>query len=117
MTIAATPQLLIGGVPAEHLARQYATPLYVYDAAAIRNAFRNIRATIPYTPSRIHYACVTNASIAIMRTIRTLGGGIHANTWGDAVMALQAGFEPGEIVYSGSNIGGEDFLNIFTHAV
>jgi diaminopimelate decarboxylase len=117
MTIAATPQLSIGGVPAEHLARQYSTPLYVYDAAVMRNAFRDIRGAIPYTPSRINYACVTNASIAIMKTIRALGGGIHANTWGDAVMALQAGFAPSEIIYSGSNIGGEDFLNIFTHSV
>jgi diaminopimelate decarboxylase len=117
MTLAATPQLLIGGVPVERLAQEYATPLYVYDAAVIRNSFRKIRDSIPYTPSRIHYACVTNASIAIMKTIRALGGGIHANTWGDAVMALQAGFAPGEIIYSGSNIGEGDFQNIFTHGV
>src|SRR6516164_8251005 len=110
MTLAATPQLLIGGMPVEHLVRQYATPLYVYDAAGIRNAFRKIRGAIPYSPSRVHYACVTNASIAIMKTIRALGGGIHANTWGDAVMALHAGFTPREIIYSGSNIGEEDFL-------
>jgi len=117
MTLAATPQLLIGGMPVEHLVRQYATPLYVYDAAGIRNAFRKIRGAIPYSPSRVHYACVTNASIAIMKTIRALGGGIHANTWGDAVMALHAGFTPREIIYSGSNIGEEDLLNIFTHGV
>src|SRR6516164_3185990 len=92
MTLAATPQFLIGGVPGERLAQEYATPLYVYDAAVIRDAFGKIRGSIPYTPSRIHYACVTNANIAIMRIIRALGGGIHANTWGDAVMALRAGF-------------------------
>ena len=117
MTLAATPQFLIGGVPGERLAQEYATPLYVYDAAVIRDAFGKIRGSIPYTPSRIHYACVTNANIAIMRIIRALGGGIHANTWGDAVMALRAGFPPGEIIYSGSNIGEGDFLNIFTHGV
>src|SRR6266481_4516050 len=101
-------ELLIGGVAATRLAGQFATPLYVYDAEAIRAAFRRIQNAVPYAPRKIHYACVTNSNLAIMRLVRSLGGGIHANTWGDVVMALRAGFEAGDVIYTGSNIGGED---------
>ena len=109
--------LLIGGVPATFLAEQYATPLYVYDSNAIRAAFRRISRAVPYAPLKVHYACVTNANLAIMQLILSLGGGIHANTWGDAVMAFRAGFVPQDVVYSGSNIGKEDMLNLFVHGV
>src|SRR5947209_4730549 len=104
--------LLIGGASATALAEQYGTPLYVYDAGSIRTAFRRIDQAVPYAPHRVHYACVANANLAILQLIRSLGGGIHANTWGDAVMALRAGFAPTEVVYSGSNIGEEDMLNL-----
>lgn len=111
------PMILIGGVPAISLAEEYATPLYVYDASAVRTAFCRIHAAVPYKPRRVHYACVANSNLAIMRLIKSLGGGIHANTWGDAVVALQAGFGPADIVYSGSNLGQEDIVNVLTHGV
>jgi len=113
----ATSGLLIGGVPVACLAERYGTPLYVYDAATIRDAFLRIRGSVPYAPLQVHYACVTNSNIAVMKTIRALGGGIHANAWGDVVVALHAGFSASEIVYSGSNLDTEDFLNLFTHGV
>lgn len=111
------PVMLIGDVPAISLAEEYGTPLYVYDAAAVREAFGQIHAAVPYKPGRIHYACVANSNLAIMRLVKSLGGGIHANTWGDVVMALRAGFGPADIVYSGSNLGPEDTFNVLTHGV
>jgi len=91
-------------VPVGCLAERYGTPLYVYDAATIRDAFFGIRGSVPYASLQIHYASVTNSNIAVMKTIRALGGGIHASTWGDAVVALRAGVSTSEIVYSGSNL-------------
>ncbi len=117
MTATCSTELLVGGVPATRLAEQYGTPLYVYDADGIRDAFGRIRRAVPYAPAKIHYACVTNANLAILQVIRALEGGIHANTWGDAVMALQAGFAPDDIMYSGSNLDTEDMSNLFHHGV
>jgi diaminopimelate decarboxylase len=117
MTTACSSELLVGGVPAARLAEQYGTPLYVYDADAIRDAFLRIRGAVPYAPAKIHYACVTNSNLAIMRIVQALGGGIHANTWGDAVMALQSGFAPDDLMYSGSNLDVEDMSNLFHHGV
>ena len=117
MNLDTDPQLLIGGVPASDLAAEYGTPLYVYDAESVQSAFIRVRNSTPYSPLKMHYACVTNANIAILRLIRALGGGIHANTWGDAVIAMRAGFSPAEIVYSGSNLDPQDMVNLFTHKV
>ncbi len=117
MLATSIPELSIGGVSAAALAADFGTPLYVYDADKVRSAFGRIMSAAPYQPFKVHYACVTNSNIAIMRLIRAMGGGIHANTWGDAVMALHAGFDPADIVYSGSNIGPEDFRNIFSNGV
>jgi diaminopimelate decarboxylase len=112
MPVETAAELHIGGVPASQLADNFGTPLYVYDAAEIRRCFERISRAVPYAPFRIHYACVTNANVAIMRTIHGLGAGIHANTWGDALMALEAGFHSREIVYTGSNVPGDDLRRI-----
>jgi len=112
-----TSEFSIGGVPTAHLAERFGTPLYVYDAEAIRQAFRRIRLAVPYDPLKVHYACVTNSNLAILRIISGLGGGIHANTWGDAVVAMRAGFAPSDIMYTGSNLGREDMDNLFRHGV
>lgn len=109
--------LNIGDVSATRIADDFGTPLYVYDKSEIERCFARILNAVSYTPFKVHYACVTNSNIAIMRTVRERGGGIHANTWGDAVMALRAGFAPGDIIYSGSNITREDFHNLFVYRI
>ena len=111
------PVPAIGGVPPDVLAERYGTPLYVYDADAIRAAYSRIQAAVPYRPHRIHYACVANANLALMRLIGSLGGGIHANTWGDVLMALHAGFCADDIMYSGGQLGPEDMFNLFSHGI
>jgi diaminopimelate decarboxylase len=112
MTVEAATGLHIGSISANQLADNFGTPLYVYDAAEIRRCFGSILRSVPYRPFKIHYACVTNANVAVMQTIRALGAGIHANTWGDALMALEAGFPSEQIVYTGSNVPAEDLRRL-----
>lgn len=117
MNVESSSEMRIGKVSAMSLVELYDTPLYVYDADVIRQSFRRITNSVPYLPLRIHYACVTNANITIIRTILALGGGVHANTWGDAFTALHAGCPLEKLVYSGSNINDRDFANLFEHGI
>lgn len=90
------------------LASRFGTPLFVYDAEVLRRGYRRVRAAIRYTPSRVHYAAVCNPHGAILRLLRDLGAGLHANTPGDVYCGLRAGFAADAIVFSGSNLGDAD---------
>src|SRR5688572_26549632 len=100
-----------GGRTAERAAdllARYGSPLYVYDAEAVRDAYRALVAAFPYEPTDVHYAIVCNKNRYLVRALVALGAGIHANTPGDAHAALAAGVPAGRIVYSGSNLDGAD---------
>lgn len=93
---------------AEELIAEYGSPLYVYDASLLRSTISRITRAVPYSPTRFHFASVTNGNIELMKIYREAGWGLHANTPGDVYLGLHAGFDPAEIVYSGSNLSGEE---------
>ncbi len=97
---------------AEELLRVYGSPLYVYDRDRLQQTLRHIAQAIPYRRTRFHFATVTNGSVALLQIVRDAGWGLHANTPGDIYLGLQAGFEPGAIVYSGSNLSHDDMAQV-----
>jgi diaminopimelate decarboxylase len=98
----------IGGLDARALARRFGTPLFVYDADTVRATYARIRASFSYPVTRLHFAAVCNPNLYLLRVLREAGAGLHANTPGDVFCGLRAGFDPADIVFSGSNVGGED---------
>lgn len=93
--------------PASLLSR-FGSPLYVYELAAVREAYRQLLAAFPYAPTEIHYAIVCNKNRAIVQALHALGAGVHANTPGDAFAALEAGVPADRLVYSGTNLDRAD---------
>jgi diaminopimelate decarboxylase len=81
----------------------------VYDADVVRRAYARFLAAFPYRPLLVHYAFVCNKNRYLVRLLAGLGAGIHANTPGDAFAALAAGVPAERIVYSGTNLGADDF--------
>jgi diaminopimelate decarboxylase len=99
------------------LVAQFGSPLYVYDAALIEEAFRRFQGAFRYEPLECHYAIVCNKNHYIVRLLSTLGAGIHANTPGDAYSALRAGVPGRRIVYSGTNLNAADLDWLLEHDV
>lgn len=97
----------------QDLLKKYGSPLYVYDGSRLRQTIRQITQAIPYSNTRFHFACVTNGNVALLKIFREEGWGLHANTPGDVYLGLQAGFEPSQIVYSGSNLSCADMEQVF----
>ncbi len=93
---------------AETWLHEYGSPLYVYDAEVLRRTIARITRAVPYPQTHFHFASVTNGNIELLQIIRACGWGLHANTPGDVYLALQAGFAPEQIVYSGSNLNLEE---------
>ena len=77
------------------------TPVYLYGAGAIRDAYRGIDAAFAGYPHAIHYALKANSTLAVLRLLRSLGSRADANSLGEIEVARRAGFEPGEIVFTG----------------
>ena len=83
------------------IARQTGTPVYVYSAATITERYAAFTAAFSGYPHRVHYALKANSTLAVARLVRALGGGVDANSGGEIDVALRAGFEPRDIVFTG----------------
>ena len=93
--------LRLGGVPLAEIARKVGTPVYVYNAEAIRERYRTLDAALGGLPHRICYAVKANSTLAILRILRDLGAGADIVSGGEMARALAAGFTADRIVFSG----------------
>ncbi len=102
---------------AQELLAKYGSPLYVYQSDRLRQTIRQITQAIPYPKTDFHFASVTNGNVALLKIFQDEGWGLHANTPGDIYLGLQAGFDPNQIVYSGSNLSRADMEQVFRWGV
>ena len=89
------------GVSVAAIADAAGTPLYIYSAQAIRDAYHAIDGAFDGYPHAIHYALKANSTLAIARLLRGLGSRADANSGGEIRVAQRAGFEPAHIVFTG----------------
>jgi diaminopimelate decarboxylase len=85
----------------QSIVERVGTPVYVYSAQAIRHAYREIDGAFGDYPHVIHYALKANSTLAIARLLRALGSRVDANSGGEILVALRAGFDPKDIVFTG----------------
>jgi diaminopimelate decarboxylase len=89
----------IAGVPVAHLARDFGTPIYVYDAATIVERIRALGAF-----DVIRYAQKANSNLAVLDLCRRHGVLVDAVSAGEIHRALLAGYatqgDPPPIVYT-----------------
>jgi len=113
----AAGRLLVAGRDAEALAREHGTPLYVYDlrrAAEVARALQNAlgRAGLRH---RVRLALKALREPALLRVLRGLGPpgdplavGLDACSPGEVLHALECGFLPEEISFTGTNVSARD---------
>ena len=92
--------LMIGDRSAdEWIAIAGETPLFVYDAAIVRNRIARFRAAFPGVS--LHYAVKANPHSALVRAIAALVDGIDVASEGEARLSLDAGMDAGRISFAG----------------
>jgi len=99
----------IQGLPVLDIARQFGTPLYVYDANKIASQIKSLRDAFAGTNINVKYAAKALTNISILKLIRKNGAGIEVVSLQEAYIALKAGFTPSEIVFTPSGV---DFSEI-----
>ena len=93
--------LLLGGVSLAAIAAEVGTPVYVYNADAVRARYHALDLALGGVPHRICYAVKANSTLAVLRVLRELGAGADIVSAGEMFRALAAGFSPDRIVFSG----------------
>ena len=93
--------LTCDGVPLPDIAREVGTPVHIYSAAVLSARYRAFDAPFAGVPHRLHYAIKANATLGIVRHLRGLGARADANSGGEIEVALRAGFDPADIVFTG----------------
>jgi diaminopimelate decarboxylase len=94
-------QLVLGGVTASALAREFGTPVVVYDEATLRGQARAYREAAP--GSLIAYGTKAFPSVAVLRLLAEEGLGADVSTVGELEFALRAGLAGERLVIHGNN--------------
>lgn len=119
-------RLRIAGRDAETLARTHGTPLLVYDRQRFAEHARRFHAAFERAglPFRLRFALKANPEPAILEVLRALGEpggpgsvGIDACSPGEVLRALECGWRPDEISYTGTNVSERDFDVLLAHGI
>ena len=89
------------GVPAELIAREAGTPVYVYSATMIRERYQRLDRALAAAPHRIHYSVKANGCRGVLDVLRAAGAGVDVVSGGELFRALRAGFRAEDIVFGG----------------
>lgn len=95
----------IGGVSLQQLAREYGTPLYVYDEATLRQRAGEIRDIFAeaYPKSRVVYAGKAGLLPALVSILCDEGIGLDVVSGGEIFAGVKAGMDPRRMIFHGNN--------------
>jgi diaminopimelate decarboxylase len=98
-------EISIGGIAVTELAKQYGTPLYVFDEADVRKRARDYVAafTVSDIETSVHYAGKAFITTKVAQWVNQEGLGIDVASAGELEVALRAGIDPTQIVMHGNN--------------
>ncbi len=104
-------RLLVAGRDAEALAREHGTPLFVYDLLRIQEQARALTEAFERAgaPFRLRLALKAQRDPRVLAFVRRLGFiGIDACSPGEVRHALEYGWRPEEISFTGTNLSARD---------
>ncbi len=88
-------------VDLEEIAGSVGTPCYVYSAQGILEAWRSYDDALGDLPHLVCYAVKANSSLAVLAMLARAGSGFDIVSGGELFRVLQAGGDPGRVVFSG----------------
>jgi diaminopimelate decarboxylase len=88
-------------VPLAEIAAKAGTPCYVYSSRTILENYRGYDEALAGMPHRICYAVKANSSLGVLSLLARAGSGFDIVSGGELYRVLQAGGDPGAVVFSG----------------
>jgi len=95
--------LFLEDISVETLMQEYGSPLYVYEESILRSQFRQLSSGFPEGLLEIHYSMKANSNPSLLKILREEGSSIDAVSEFEVRFALESGFEPQQIIFTGNN--------------
>jgi diaminopimelate decarboxylase len=94
----------IQGISPQSLIKQFGSPLYVYDADRIIHQLKTLKIAFSASDVKIKYAAKALTNLSILKLLRKFGSDVDVVSIQEARLALKAGFEPGQIMFTPSGV-------------
>lgn len=101
-----------------NLAKEYGTPLYLYDRAKIEEKYQKLSDAFKGRDVRFFYACKALGNLNILKVIKNTGCGLDTVSINEVLLGLKAGFEPKNIIYTPNCVDFEEIkaaVNLGVH--
>lgn len=82
------------------LAREFGTPLYVYNANQISEQYEKLKSAFGNCNARFFYACKALSNINVLKYIESLGASLDCVSINEVNLGLKAGFSPDRILFT-----------------
>ncbi len=102
--------LTISNEQLQAAATQYGTPLYVYHAEKITAQYQQLQKAFEGVYTRFFYACKALTNISVLKHIQLIGCNIDCSSINEVYLALKAGFNPEQILYTSNGIAFEEIV-------
>lgn len=100
--------LKISDAQLQAAASQYGTPLYMYHAEKITAQYQQLQNAFEGVYARFFYASKALTNLAVLQHIHSIGCNIDCSSINEVYLALKAGFNPEQILYTSNGISFEE---------
>ena len=86
------------------IANEFGTPVYVYHTEKIKSQYERLTNAFSGIDAKFFYACKALTNINILRYIKSIGCNIDCSSVNEVQLAIKAGFDQNNILYTSNNI-------------
>lgn len=96
------------------IANDFGTPVYVYDADKIVHQLKTLKTAFSNSEVRIKYAAKALTNLSVLRLLRRFGSDVDVVSIQEAHLALRAGFNPNQIMFTPSGVDFPEIVDAVT---
>ncbi len=86
------------------IAKEFGTPVYIYHAEKIKTQYEKLANAFSVIDAKLFYACKALTNINVLKYIKSIGCNIDCSSINEVKLAVHAGFEPKNILYTSNGI-------------
>jgi len=99
----------VQGLALTEIAKEFGTPVYVYDGKKIVSQLQNLKNAFSENPLKVKFAMKSLSNVSILKLLKQHDAGVDAVSINEAQLALGVGFENAEIQFTPNGV---DFSEI-----